>query len=359
MTQSIKLPFYHKLMLIIIGIYVLVSILFVAKSIVVPILFSTVIGILLSPLVVYLTKLKINRALSILIVLIFTIGILALGLVLLAKQMILFADSSTIILNKIYDLIDESISWISNKFDISHENIKVMIDDAKHEFMIKSKTIIAPALINIKDILFVMMVLPVYVFMIMYYQPLLLEFIRKLFGVENKIAVNKIIFSTKFIIQRYLLALLLEGAIMSILNTIGLLVLGIPYAILLGIIGGVLNLVPYLGGLVAMFLYVIVALITKDESIYMLYVVLLYTVIQIIDNNLIMPKLVGSRIKINALVAIIAVVLGGTLWGVPGMFISLPLVAIAKLICDQIESLKPWGFLLGDTMPTIHLFKKS
>lgn len=359
MSQSIKLPFYHKLMLIIIGIYVLVAMLFVAQSIVVPILFSTIFGILLSPLVHYLTKLKINRVLAIFIVLIFTIGILALGLVLLAKQMMLFANSSALILNKVYDLIDETISWVSNKFDISHENIKVMIDEAKQEFMIKSKTIIAPTLLNIKDILFVMMVLPVYVFMIMYYQPLLLEFIRKLFGVENKITVNKIIYSTKFIIQRYLLALLLEAGIMSILNTIGLFVLGIPYAILLGIIGAVLNIVPYLGGLIAMLLYVIVALITKDESIYMLYVVLLYTAIQLIDNNLIMPKLVGARVKINALVAIIAVVLGGTLWGVPGMFISLPLVAIAKLICDQIESLKPWGYLLGDTMPTIQLFKKQ
>jgi predicted PurR-regulated permease PerM len=72
-----------------------------------------------------------------------------------------------------------------------------------------------------------------------------------------------------------------------------------------------------------------------------------------------MPKLVGSKVKINALVAIIVVVLGGTLWGVPGMFVSLPIIAIVKLVCDNIESLKPWGFLLGDTMPSINIFKKN
>jgi len=101
----------------------------------------------------------------------------------------------------------------------------------------------------------------------------------------------------------------------------------------------------------------IIAFVTKDSTNYVIYVLIVYSVIQMIDNHFIIPKLVGSKVKINALVAIVAVICGGAIWGIPGMFLSLPLTAIAKLIFERIEPLKPWGILLGDTMPDIALFK--
>jgi predicted PurR-regulated permease PerM len=72
-----------------------------------------------------------------------------------------------------------------------------------------------------------------------------------------------------------------------------------------------------------------------------------------IDNHYIVPYIVASKIKINALFSVIVVLAGNALWGIPGMFLSMPLLAIIKLICDHIEPLKPWGFLLGDTMAPI------
>ena len=123
--------------------------------------------------------------------------------------------------------------------------------------------------------------------------------------------------------------------------------LGIEYAVVLGIIGGLLNLIPYLGGLITMLLFAGIALLTKPP-LYVLYVILLYGVIQFIDNNMIVPKVLGSKVKLNALISVFAVVAGGILWGVPGMFLSIPLVAIVKLIFDHFGSLKPWGFLMGE-----------
>lgn len=359
MSVPIKFAFYIKLSLILVGIYALVSILFIAQSILVPLLFSIIFGILISPVVNWLTQFKINRVIAIFIVLFTLMLVIGTGIILFAKQIIVLSNSYQVILEKFYSLLDNGVKWITQRFDISIDSVSNILLDTKHEIIIKTKTVIGPALLNMKDIIFVCMVMPVYIFMIVFYQPLLLEFIHKLFGRHNQEVVHKIVSSTKFIIQRYLMALLIEASIIATLNTIGLFALGIPYAILLGIFGAILNIIPYLGGLIAMMLYVIIALVTKDQSIYMLYVVILYTIIQLVDNNLIMPKLVGSRVKINALVAIIAVVLGGSLWGIPGMFISLPLVAITKLICNNIESLKPWGFLLGDTMPAINIFKNN
>ena len=123
--------------------------------------------------------------------------------------------------------------------------------------------------------------------------------------------------------------------------------LGINYAVLFGILGALLNIIPYIGGLIALILFSVIALVTK-EPIYVVYVIGLYTIIQFVDNNYIVPKVVGSKVKLNALVSLLAVIAGAALWGIPGMFLSIPIVAILKLLFDRIDSLKPWGFLMGE-----------
>jgi predicted PurR-regulated permease PerM len=199
--------------------------------------------------------------------------------------------------------------------------------------------------------------------LILFYHPLLLEFIRRLFGTSNQSQVNGIITKTKTVIQSYLTGLVIEAILVAMLNTVALLILGIDYAILLGIIGAFLNVIPYIGGIVAVALPMMVALATKSSAWYALYVLVIYYIIQLIDNNYIVPKIVASKVKINALFSIIIVIAGNALWGIPGMFLAIPLLAIVKLIFDHIDPLKPWGFLLGDTMPSLlkikPIFKKT
>jgi predicted PurR-regulated permease PerM len=190
--------------------------------------------------------------------------------------------------------------------------------------------------------------------MLLYYQPLLSEFIHKLFGANNGVQVAEILVETKAIIQSYLSGLFIEFVLVAVLNAAGLLLLGINYAILLGIIGALLNVIPYIGGIVAVALIMAVALVTKS-GLYALYALAVILFIQFIDNNYIIPKIIGSKVKLNSFICLVAVLLGDALWGVPGMFLSIPLTAIVKLIFDRIESLKPWGYLLGDSQvePTI------
>lgn len=188
--------------------------------------------------------------------------------------------------------------------------------------------------------------------MLSYYQPHLIGFIHQVFGAKNDEKINEILTETKVIIQRYLVGLFAEIAIVAVLNAVGLLVLGMEYAIVLGIVGAFLNVIPYLGGAITMFLFAIIALATKSP-VYVLYVVAMYTLIQFIDNNYIVPKIVGSKVKLNALISLLTVIMGAALWGIAGMFLAIPLTAVVKLILDRIEPLKPWGYLLGDTMPPL------
>jgi len=339
------------------GLFVFVYMLDIGQHIIVPIIYSTIIAILLSPMVDFFVRKKINRIVAIAITLALVSLIIVSILLLLATQLNEFGDAFPKLVDKFYDVLNRLIAWISENFNITTRKINTFITDTKTQMLNTSRSSIAITLSTIGDALVVVVLIPVYVFMILFYQPLLLDFIRKVLGEQNQKEVNEVLSSTKNIIQKYLIALLIEIGIVAILNSIGLLIIGIEYAIILGVLGAVLNLIPYLGGIIAMTMYMIIALITKDSISSMFYVLILYSAIQLIDNNFIVPKLVGSKVKINALVSIIAVIVGGALWGIAGMFLSLPLVAIIKLIFDRIEPLKPWGFLLGDTMPAINLFK--
>jgi predicted PurR-regulated permease PerM len=151
-----------------------------------------------------------------------------------------------------------------------------------------------------------------------------------------------------------MIGLLIEALIVAAMNSTALLILGVKYAILLGLIGALLNMLPYIGGIIAITLPLLMATVTKNGYATQLGILVAYIVIQFIDNNFLIPKIVSSKVQINALVSIVIVLLGGALWGVAGMFLSIPFVAILKIICDRVDGMKPLGKLLGDEIPTKH-----
>ena len=147
------------------------------------------------------------------------------------------------------------------------------------------------------------------------------------------------------------------------MNSIGLLIIGVKYGVLIGIIGALLNIIPYIGGIIAILLPILITVATGGAASQVFWVIALYLFVQFVDNNLIVTRIVASKVKINALVSIVVVLIGGALWGVSGMFLSIPVVALVKIIFDRIEALKPFGFLLGDNQPdvtkTIFQFRKK
>ncbi len=347
-----KLPVYARLTIILIGIIALIAILYLAADIIVPLVFATIIAILLQPVVKFLVKRRFNRILAIIVVMVVAIILVAALLFFIISQAILFAESWPVVVDKATEALNQAMAWISQKLNINDGVIKEMVANAKQKLIFNSGSEIGKTLLSMGNTLIIVFLVPVYIFTILYYEPLLLEFIKRLSGEKNLKDVMQIIIGIKTVIQGYLVGLILEIGIVTVLNTSVLLILGIEYAVLLGIIGGILNIIPYIGGLIAVALPMMIALSTKDSSWYAVYVMIGYYLVQIIDNNLIVPKIVASKVKINVLFSLIVVIAGNSLWGIPGMFLSIPLLAIIKLIFDHIEPLKPWGFLLGDTIPS-------
>lgn len=352
-VENMKLPLYLKVTIFFIGFIAIIAILYIGKSIIVPLVFATIMAIVLNPVVKILVRIRLNRVLAIAITLFLTFLIIVAFGALVISQVSRFSESLPILVAKFTAILNRTISDASGYFDINPQKIHEWITKTQSELINISSAAIGQTIVILGSGLVVLFLLPVYIFLILFYQPILAEFIHRLFGSDNQTKVSEIVAQTNTVIQRYLIGLFIEAVMVASLNTIALLALGIQYAFLLGIIGALVNVIPYIGGIVGVALPMLVALATKSSPMYAIYVLVLYYFIQLIDNNFIVPRIVASKVKINALFSIIVVIAGNALWGIPGMFLSIPLLAIVKLICDHIEPLKPWGFLLGDTMPPL------
>jgi predicted PurR-regulated permease PerM len=149
-------------------------------------------------------------------------------------------------------------------------------------------------------------------------------------------------------IQSYMYGLLIEASIVATLNTIALLILGVQYAVLMGILGALLNVLPFFGGILAAALPIMVATITKEGFDTQIGIAIAYIIIQFTDNHFLIPYIVSAKVRINALLSVVAVLLGGAVWGLSGMFLSIPFIGVLKIVFDRIPEMQPWGRLLGD-----------
>ncbi|HEY4937333.1 MAG TPA: AI-2E family transporter [Puia sp.] len=351
-NASVRLPVYLKIAQILMGIAVFLFILYIGQDIIIPLVFAIMIAIILNPVILFLCRKRVPRVLAIFLSLLVTMLLIAGILYFFISQISLFSESFPQIKQKFLSFFNDSERWVSRTFNVSKWKVDAWVTKTQKESMDNGPEVITKTVSTLGGMFITFFLMPVYVFMIIYYKPLLLEFIARLFPKNLHVMVVEVLTETKALVQNYLYGLLVEGALVAILNSLALLILGIPYAILLGVIGALLNVIPYIGGVVAVALPMLLALATQ-QPIDAIYVLIAYLIVQFIDNNFFVPKIVASKVKINALISIIVVLVGNELWGVPGMFLSIPLTSIIKVVFDRIGPLQPFGFLLGDNQPDI------
>ena len=358
-TTFDNIPFYIKFSIFFVGILAFGFLSYLGQDIIMPIFFALLIAILLDPMVSFFQRLKLPRTVAITLAL--TVGILFLsGLIyFFMVQLSLFNESLPMFKEKFNIVLDQSKNWVSSEFNISMNAIDTQIDNWSKSLFEGTGAVIGYTVMTLTELIVVWLLIPVYSYLFLYYQKLFLGFIEQVSEKENQKTIKEVMTEGNKMIQSYLVGLVLEIIIMSVLNSVGLLILGIEYAILLGIIGALLNVIPYIGGVVSTALPMLVAIVTQDSFISPLLVLGVYLLIQFIDNNFIIPLVVASRVKINALVSIIVVLIFGALFGISGMFIAIPLTAIVKIIFDRIEPMKPYGLLIGIEIPVNTKFINS
>jgi len=347
--ETREYPFYVKATVILFGLILFFFALKMLGDILMPLAMACLLAILLNPLNNRLEH-KLPRGLAILISVM--IALCAVGLVMyfLSTQIASFSETIPALKAKSILIATDAQQWIYHRFGVGTDKQAEIVKNAVQD----SQAYLGRTLSTILGITSIVILIPIYVFFLLYYKPLILDFLFQVFAQKDSLRVAEVLGETKTSIQSFIVGLMIEMVLVSAMNSVALLALGVRSAILIGVIGGILNLIPYLGGLVAIALPVLMATVTKDGYGTQAGVLICYLVIQFIDNNIIMTKVVSSKVQINALISIIAVLMGGALWGFSGMFLSIPFVAILKIICDRVEPLKPWGHLLGTKIPEVH-----
>ncbi len=346
-----SVPFYAKTTIILFGLTLLFQALFIGRDILVPLAFAVLLAVLLNPILRFMEKRRVPRLLAISLTVLLALAIVVFIGFIISYQMSQFAEALPLLKVKLLELFGKVQGWMATTFNLSLQKQTEYFNRMGSNMLQNGGTLLSGTFSYITGLLVLLTLIPIYVFLLLLYRNLLVYFVIKVFSGNNTLKVSNILHEIKGVIQNYIVGLLFETVIIAVLNSVALLLLGIDYAIMLGVLGAILNLVPYIGGIIAIALPVLIALVTKDGVFYPLAVIGAYSLIQFIDNNLIVPKVVAGKVKINALISILAVLVGGALWGVAGMFLSIPVVAILKIIFDRLGPLKPWGLLLGDDIP--------
>jgi predicted PurR-regulated permease PerM len=347
-----KQPFYQRLALVLLSLSLILAILYIGSSIIMPLLLAMLIAILLRPVVVLFNKkIKIPHVIAVLMaVLLFVVFVVSI-VFFISWQVSDFVDDWPKIQHNMTVNYENMQRWIKESFNISYRKQETYLESVRNDSFSNKNELVGNTLSTFSSTLLNLVLIPIYTFLILLYRNLFKKFLSKLVAKEHHPALIDILLEIKLVVQSYIVGLLIELGIVAILTTIGLMIIGVPYAILLGTITAILNLIPYIGILVAGVISILAALTNYTDISMAFGVIVVNSIVQLIDNNFLVPKIVASKVKLNALVSILAVFIGGAVGGIMGMFLAIPMSAILKVIFDRIEDLKPWGYLFGDNMP--------
>ncbi|GAA6767121.1 AI-2E family transporter [Flavobacterium johnsoniae] len=352
MTQPLKLPFYAKLACILVSLISFAYIFCIAKDILTPVLLAFLFAVLLLPIFTFLnTKLKLPRHLAAIICMAVFLSFIVGILVFISYQVTYMANDFDTIKKNANSFIIEIHKFIRENFEISIGDQKKYLDSVTKDSVKNGQAKLGSAIISISDVLLDSTIIIIYTFLFLIYKEHFKLFLAKLISKENHSILKDILSQIKVSINNYIVSLIIEMIVVSVLTGLGLWIIGIKYFILLGLITGILNLIPYIGILVAGIITVLASLTGSAEISMILGILIVNIIVQFIDNNLLVPLIINTKVEINAFVSIMGIIVGGAAAGISGMFLAIPLLAILKIIFDRIESLEPWGYLMGNHIP--------
>jgi predicted PurR-regulated permease PerM len=326
--------------------------LIVLRTFLVPMLISILLSILVLPITIELQGKGLRKVPAIIFTLILFLGLIAGILYVSFSQISDMIEMWPTFQQKSHQMVLDLKGWMSTTLGFTDQNQMSELENMPSN-LIKSNG--STALLKTTSILADLALIPLYMFFMLYYRHFFCNFLYIVLGKKEKVRVNQVLLRIYDVVHNYLVGLFTVMVIVGALNTIGLLALGIKYAVFFGFFASLLLLIPYIGVIIGSLLPIMMALVTKESPMYAVGVGAIFLFIQFIEGNFITPYIVGSKISINPLMAIIALLLGGMLWGIAGMVLALPMIAILKVILDQSERLKAFGYVLGEPDESVTL----
>jgi len=342
-------PLWLKGTVILLGICLLFFLLSYGKFILMPLAFSALIAMLLQPISRWLERYKFNRILAILTSIALVTIVLGGIVSLLSIQLMQFADRLPEANQKIQAVSSDLIQFFEAQFNLSPNRQIEFLERGLETMVDKSGQYISTALGTTTSVFTTISLLPFFVFFMMYYKNMYRTFLHKAVEGKNK-AIDKVIDNIQNVTQSYIVGMMMVITILAVLNAIGLWIVGIKHTLFFAVFAAVLAIIPYIGIIIGSLPAVLFALLFTDSLLNPVAVIGVFAAVQFLEGNFITPNIVGSSVSINPFMALIALIIGGNLWGIAGMILFVPFLGILKCIFDQVEALKPYGYLFGDRM---------
>lgn len=351
-------PFYLKLSSILISIVILGFLAIIGQQILIPMVLGLLIAILLMPLSRFMEKrLRLPRSVSSIIASLLALAIIGGVIYGLSIQVAKLSNDWPQFQKQFIDLTDDLQGWISKTFGVRRHDQLTYLNDTAKKSISTGTAILETALKSVGYVLMLTGFTFLFTLFFLLYRTHLLKFLVASFSETYHKTVFEIIDNIQFMVKKYLVGLFLQMLIVTILSLIAYTIIGVKYNFMLAILTGILNILPYIGIFTALVIGALITFATSGVS-HVLFIVIAIVVIHAIDGNIIMPRVVGSKVKINSLIVIIGLVVGEMLWGIAGMLLTIPVLAILKIVFDRVEGLQSWGFLMGED-DDVPIFKST
>jgi predicted PurR-regulated permease PerM len=288
------------------------------------------------------------KALAIVVSIILAFSVFAAMLYFLFAQVISFVNEWPVLEKTFLVKWENFQQFISETFNISRIEQKAWITTKIKENASTGGVMVLGLFSATTSFLASFALIPIYIFFLTLYKDKLKKFVILIAKEDKNEQAILVVKKVSLVSQRYIMGISLDILILSVINSTGFLLMGLPHAILFGVLASILNIIPYIGVLIGSILPITMAFLTNDSLGYTLGIAAVCVVTQFIDGNFITPNVVGGSVSINPLAATLALIASSLIWGIPGMILCLPLTGMAKVVCDHVDSLKPYGYLLGE-----------
>jgi predicted PurR-regulated permease PerM len=341
-------PFYFRATIYLLLASLTVAFLILAQNILIPFTIAVVFTFLLLPVSRRLEQWRFPKVLAILISIILALACFVAMLYFFYSQVISFVNDWPAMQEALTAKWVDFQQFISETFNVSKLEQQVWLKTKIQESAATGGVLVLGIFSATTTFLASFALIPIYIFFLTLYRDKFREFVLLITKEDKNEHTLMVVKKVSVVSQKYLRGIFLDVVILSVLNSTGFLILGLPHAILFGVLAAILNVIPYIGVLIGSILPILMAFLTKDSMTYPLAVLGICFFVQFLDNNFITPYVVGSSVSINPLTATLALVGSSLIWGIPGMILCMPLTGMAKVVFDNVESLKPYGYLIGE-----------
>jgi len=326
----------------------IIALLYTLQSVIVPLMFSILLAISLFPITRFIEKYKVNRVAASLISVVLAIVLIGSLIWFIVHQVLVIGANGSDLQVRFMHILETIQHWVTRRFGIEESQLTQQVTTFSNKALSNAGVIISAAFGSVGGVLAGAVIVPLFTFFLLYYRDFFREFFFHAFASAPKEIVCQVLDKIYYVVQSYLVGLVTVMGIVAVLNTVGLLVLGVPYAWFFGVLASLLMLLPYIGIAIGSILPALFALATKDNAWYAVGVIGWFQVVQFLEGNFLTPNIVGGKVSINPLMALVGLLLGGMLFGLAGLILAIPMTAVLKVVFDAIPSMKAFGFLIGE-----------